>query len=71
MYKSTDTLSVLSGFDRQGRPLLLMRPGRQNTKESPRMVRYTVWFLERCIDLMPPGVEQLDIILDVRTSVSC
>ncbi|TXT09230.1 hypothetical protein VHUM_02704 [Vanrija humicola] len=55
---------VLSGFDRQGRPLLIMRPGRQNTKESPRMVRYTVWFLERCIDLMPPGVEQLNIFLD-------
>ncbi|KAL1407835.1 hypothetical protein Q8F55_007271 [Vanrija albida] len=55
---------VLSGFDKQGRPLLIMRPGRQNTKESPRMVRYTVWFLERCIDLMPPGQEQLVIFLD-------
>ncbi|WOO78314.1 CRAL-TRIO domain-containing protein [Vanrija pseudolonga] len=55
---------VLSGFDRQGRPLLIMRPGRQNTKESPRMVRYTVWFLERCIDLCPPGQEQLVIFLD-------
>jgi hypothetical protein len=34
-----------------------MIPSRQNTTEGPRQVQYTVYMLERCIDLMGPGVE--------------
>ncbi|TXT15513.1 hypothetical protein VHUM_00016 [Vanrija humicola] len=68
---------VISGFDHNGRPLLYMRPGRQNTKETPRQLRYTVYNLERCIDLMPPGQESVTLVIDYasisfsqRTSVS-
>ncbi|KAL1413780.1 hypothetical protein Q8F55_001562 [Vanrija albida] len=55
---------VISGFDRDGRPLMYMRPGRQNTKETPRQLRYTVYNLERCIDLMPAGVESVTLVID-------
>ncbi|WOO76452.1 CRAL-TRIO domain-containing protein [Vanrija pseudolonga] len=55
---------VISGFDRNGRPLMYMRPGRQNTKETPRQLRYTVYFLERCIDLMPAGQESVTLVID-------
>lgn len=34
-----------------------MSPGKQTTEESPRQLQYTVWILERAIDLMGPGVE--------------
>jgi len=48
---------VVFGFDIKGRPIFYMIPSRQNTEESPRQMQYTVWLLERCIDLMPPGTE--------------
>lgn len=40
---------VLSGFDNKGRPVLYLRPGRENTKPSPRQIRYLVWGLERAL----------------------
>lgn len=55
---------VLTGFDREGRPILYLRPGRENTKPSPRQIRYMVWSLERAIDLMQPGQESITIIVD-------
>ena len=55
---------VLTGFDLEGRPILYLRPGRENTKPSPRQIRYMVWSLERGIDLMPPGQETLTIVVD-------
>ncbi|WFD01963.1 4-nitrophenylphosphatase [Malassezia obtusa] len=55
---------VLTGFDKEGRPILYLRPGRENTKTSPRQIRYMVWSLERGIDLMPPGQETLTIVVD-------
>lgn len=55
---------VLTGFDRNGRPILYLRPGRENTKTSPRQIRYMVWSLERAIDLMPPGQGTMTIIVD-------
>lgn len=44
---------VLSGFDNQGRPVLYLRPGRENTKASPRQIRYLVWGLERALGKSP------------------
>lgn len=37
--------SILNGFDMDGRPILYMRPGRENTERSPRQVRHLVWCL--------------------------
>ncbi|KAF9516938.1 hypothetical protein BS47DRAFT_584425 [Hydnum rufescens UP504] len=41
-----------------------MLPSRQNTDDPVRQLQYTVWTLERCIDLMGPGVEGLDFLID-------
>lgn len=48
---------VLFGFDADRRPGLYMFPSRQNTDEPIRQIQYTVWMLERAIDLTGPGVE--------------
>lgn len=37
--------SILTGFDKDGRPILYMRPGRENTQTSPRQLRHLVWCL--------------------------
>jgi hypothetical protein len=48
---------VIYGYDVDGRPALYLLPSRQNTEESDRQVEFTVFMLERCMDLMAPGVE--------------
>ncbi|EGN98659.1 hypothetical protein SERLA73DRAFT_181226 [Serpula lacrymans var. lacrymans S7.3] len=52
------------GYDTAGRPATYMIPSRQNTEESPRQIQYTVWMLERAIDLMGPGVETLALMIN-------
>ncbi|PWN28100.1 hypothetical protein BDZ90DRAFT_231861 [Jaminaea rosea] len=52
------------GFDNNARPLHYMHPHRNDTKETPRQMEFAVWILERCIDLMPPGVEQLALLIN-------
>lgn len=47
----------MAGYDVDGRPALYMVPSRQNTAESMKQIEYTIWLMERCIDVMPPGVE--------------
>jgi len=37
--------SIITGFDRDGRPIIYMRPGRENTETSPRQLRHLVWCL--------------------------
>lgn len=59
---------LLNGFDKDGRPIIYMRPGRENTETSPRQLRHLVWWLERAKDLMPPGQESLVIIVDYRST---
>lgn len=48
---------VVYGYDVNGRPALYLCPSRQNTEESVRQVEFNMFMLERCIDLMGPGVE--------------
>lgn len=43
------TRSILNGFDRDGRPILYMRPGRENTETGPRQLRHLVWCLFVCL----------------------
>ncbi|KAG2153587.1 CRAL TRIO domain-containing protein [Suillus bovinus] len=59
---------LLNGFDKDGRPIIYMRPGRENTETSPRQLRHLVWWLERAKDMMPPGQESLVIIVDYRST---
>ncbi|KAF9056079.1 CRAL-TRIO domain-containing protein [Panaeolus papilionaceus] len=59
---------IINGFDRDGRPIIYMRPGRENTETSSRQLRHLVWCLERAKDLMPPGQESLVIIVDYKST---
>ncbi|KAF8323718.1 CRAL/TRIO domain-containing protein, partial [Clavulina sp. PMI_390] len=59
---------ILTGFDRDGRPILYLRPGRENTKESPRQIRHLVFLIERAIDFMPPHVESMMCLVDYRSA---
>ncbi|TKY88541.1 hypothetical protein EX895_002529 [Sporisorium graminicola] len=61
---------IVSGFDNDGRPLIYLRPARENTTPSDAQVRYLVWTLERAIDFMPPGVENYAIIIDYHKATS-
>ncbi|KAJ7650156.1 CRAL/TRIO domain-containing protein [Roridomyces roridus] len=55
---------VLLGFDTANRPALYLIPSRQNTTNTVTQIQFSVWMLERCIDLMPPNVESLDLLIN-------
>ena len=59
---------VILGFDNSQRPCLYLFPGRQNTEVSPRQVQYLVWSLERIIELMPPDVENIALLVNYKGS---
>ncbi|CAB51563.1 meiotic sec14 cytosolic factor family, phospholipid-intermembrane transfer protein Pdr16 [Schizosaccharomyces pombe] len=59
---------VLLGYDKDGRPCLYLYPARQNTKTSPLQIRHLVFSLECAIDLMPPGVETLALLINFKSS---
>jgi len=61
---------ILSGFDVDARPIIYMRPGRENTERSPRQIRHLIYHLERAIDFMPPGQEQVAIVVDYKSATS-
>ncbi|WWD20434.1 hypothetical protein CI109_104910 [Kwoniella shandongensis] len=61
---------ILNGFDLDGRPVLYLRPGRENTEVSPRQIRHLIYHLERALDFMPPGQEQVAIIVDYKSATS-
>ncbi|KAK7690593.1 hypothetical protein QCA50_005692 [Cerrena zonata] len=55
---------VIFGFDVDGRPALYLCPSRQNTNEGTGQIEFTFWMLERVIDLMGPGIENLDLMIN-------
>uniref|UniRef100_V5GEZ1 CRAL-TRIO domain-containing protein n=2 Tax=Kalmanozyma brasiliensis (strain GHG001) TaxID=1365824 RepID=V5GEZ1_KALBG len=55
---------TILGYDNKGRPLHYMHPSRNTTEETPRQMQFAVWILERAIDLMPPGVEMLALLIN-------
>lgn len=59
---------VILGYDLAGRPCLYLNPQKQNTKESKRQMHHLVFMLERCIDLMAPGVETLTLLVNFKDS---
>lgn len=62
---------VILGFDNDSRPCLYLKPGRQNTKASHLQVQHLVYMLERVIDFMPSGQDQLALLIDFKpTKVS-
>jgi len=41
-----------------------MIPSRQNTDTPETQLKFSVWMFERCIDVMGPGVETLDFLIN-------
>jgi CRAL/TRIO domain/CRAL/TRIO, N-terminal domain len=61
---------VLLGYDVEGRPCLYLIPSRQNTDKSPRQIEHLVFMLERVVDLMPPGQENLALLVNFKETRS-
>ncbi|CAR21715.1 phosphatidylinositol transporter [Lachancea thermotolerans CBS 6340] len=57
---------VVLGFENDARPILYLKPGRQNTKTSHRQVQHLVFMLERVIDFMPEGQDSLALLIDFK-----
>ncbi|CAG8528065.1 1585_t:CDS:2 [Paraglomus occultum] len=54
----------INGFDKHGRPIIYLRPGRENTKAGPGQVRHVVFYFESAIRLMPEGTENIVVLID-------
>ncbi|CAI0447714.1 unnamed protein product [Linum tenue] len=50
--------------DKHGRPVLVMRPSRQNTKSTKGQIRYLVYCMENAIMNLPPDQEQMVWLID-------
>lgn len=59
---------IILGFDRQGRPCQYLNPGRQNTDSSPRQIQHLFYMVECVVDMMPPGVETLSLMINFKPS---
>ncbi|KAH3680611.1 hypothetical protein WICMUC_000231 [Wickerhamomyces mucosus] len=57
---------VILGYENDSRPILYLKPGRQNTKTSFRQVQHLVFMLERVINYMPPGQDSLALLIDFK-----
>ncbi|KAH3901537.1 probable Phosphatidylinositol transfer protein PDR16 [Saccharomycodes ludwigii] len=57
---------VILGFENDARPILYLKPGRQNTKTSHTQVQFLVFMLERVIDFMPQGQDSLALLIDFK-----
>ena len=57
---------VVLGYENNARPILYLKPGRQNTKTSHRQVQHLVFMLERVIDFMPIGQGSLALLIDFK-----
>lgn len=57
---------VILGYENGSRPILYLKPGRQNTKTTFRQVQHLVFMLERVIDYMPPGQDSLALLIDFK-----
>ncbi|PWA59234.1 cellular retinaldehyde binding/alpha-tocopherol transport [Artemisia annua] len=60
----TGKVSRANFVDRSGRPVLIMRPGKQNTKTGDGNVRHLVYLLENAILNLPDGQEQMSWLID-------
>ena len=61
---------IILGYDKEGRVCHYLNPGRQNTEASPRQVQHLVYMLERNIELMPPQVETLSLLINFKAGKS-
>lgn len=58
--------SILNGFDNEGRPIIYMRPGRENTQKSPRQIDHLIFHLSVVRVFLRCGRNLLDVLFFVR-----
>ncbi|KAK2608719.1 Phosphatidylinositol transfer protein (PITP) [Conoideocrella luteorostrata] len=56
------------GFDKQGRPCQYLNPAQQNTDTGPRQLHHLFYMMERSLNMMPPGVEKLVLMVNFKPS---
>lgn len=59
---------IIVGFDRAGRPCQYLNPNRQNTDASPRQIHHLFYMVELVTDMMPAGVENLNLMINFKPS---
>lgn len=64
MEGETGKLYRASFHDRQGRTVLILRPGMQNTTSMENQMRHLVYLLENAMLNLPPGQEQMAWLID-------
>ncbi|EFC49514.1 hypothetical protein NAEGRDRAFT_78034 [Naegleria gruberi] len=52
------------GFDKNNRPIIYMFPARENSTDYEKNIKLLVYTMERAVDAMPEGVEQMTWIID-------
>lgn len=57
---------VILGFDQEGRPLLYMKNGRQNTEASFRQIQQLIYMMEAATIFCPQGVDSLTVLIDFK-----
>ncbi|KAG8785252.1 hypothetical protein FRC16_001981, partial [Serendipita sp. 398] len=55
---------LILGWDIQLSPALYVFPGRQTTQETARQIQYHTFIFERALDLTPPGVETVSLLVN-------
>ncbi|XP_019182962.1 PREDICTED: random slug protein 5-like isoform X1 [Ipomoea nil] len=60
----TGKASIANFHDRQGRTVLIMRPGKQNTSSAEGSARHLVYLMENAIMNLPEGQEQMSWLVD-------
>ncbi|CAA7398300.1 unnamed protein product [Spirodela intermedia] len=53
-------------LDKFGRPVLVMKPGLQNTNSTKGQIRYWIYCMENCILNFPKGQEQMVWLIDFQ-----
>ncbi|KAF3910847.1 Patellin-3 [Dactylellina cionopaga] len=61
---------VIFGFDKDARPCLYLNPAKQNTERSERQIQHLTFMLERVLDIAPPGIETLALLIDFKSASS-
>ncbi|KAK6521135.1 hypothetical protein TWF506_001366 [Arthrobotrys conoides] len=59
---------VVFGFDNESRPCLYLNPSKQNTEKSDRQIQHLTFMLERVLEIAPPGVETLALLIDFKSA---
>ncbi|OMJ10373.1 CRAL-TRIO domain-containing protein [Smittium culicis] len=59
----------MSGFDRKGRPAMIMKPYLENTRDPESQIKYVVFNMELASKIMPVGVTKLIILIDLSRLV--